>query len=65
MDRDTILWAIVAFFGATVAFQAIQRWTEDEGLLVTIAAELGALAAIVLLIVGIVKWRRRRDGSGS
>ncbi len=61
VDRDTILWSIVAFFGATVAFQAIQDALADEGALVTIAAEVAALAAIVALIVVIVRWRGRRD----
>ena len=59
MERNAVLWTLVAFFGGTVVFQAIQRATEDEHVAVTIAAEVVALAAIVAFIVLLV--RRRRD----
>jgi hypothetical protein len=60
VDRETLLWALVAFFGATVAFQLVQRFTEDESVLVTIALEVVVLALIVGGIVVLVR-RGRRD----
>lgn len=61
MDRTTILWALVAFFGASIAFRAIQRATEDESLAVTLGAEAAALLVIVGVIVAIVRFQRGRD----
>ena len=57
MDRTTVLWALVLFFGATIAFRAIQRLTEDSPVAVTLALEVVVLVAI---IAGVVVVRRRR-----
>ena len=61
MDRQTALWALVAFFGSAIAFNAVQRATEDSAKGVTIIAQLGVLAVIVVVILVIV---RRRSGPG-
>ena len=60
MDRKTALWALVAFFGAGLAFNLVGRATEDASGGVALLAQLVTLAAIVLLIVLIV----RRSGRG-
>ena len=58
MDRNTLLWAIVVFFGASIMFGAIANATADEGAGVRLAAQLGA----GLLLVGaiVIVYRRRR-----
>ncbi len=55
MPRQTLLWTIVAFFGASLAFNAVQDVTKDEPLWVTLVAEVVVLAAIIGLIVLIVR----------
>jgi hypothetical protein len=62
MDRNTLLWSIVAFLGASIAFNAIQNATDDEGFGVTLLLELAALAAMVALIVVVVRLVNRRSG---
>ena len=59
MERRTAMWALVAFFGATIAFQAVQHVTKDEATGVTVAAEVVVLAVIVLVI----RWLVRRQSS--
>jgi len=58
MDRNTVLWSLVAFFGATVAFQGVQRLTDGESVLLTIGLEVVVLAVIVSAIVLVVRLRR-------
>jgi lipopolysaccharide export LptBFGC system permease protein LptF len=58
MDRTTVLWAFVVFFGATVAFQGVQRATEDESVVVTLALEVVVLALIVGGVVLLVRRQR-------
>jgi len=50
-----LLWTLVAFFGASLAFSAVQDLTEDEPLAVTIAVEVAVLGAIIALIVVLVR----------
>lgn len=57
MDRRILLWSLVAFFGASLAFNAVQDLTADEPLAVTLAAEVAVLAAIVALIVVVMRRR--------
>jgi len=58
VDRNTLLWTLVVFFGASIMFGAIRNATEDESagaqLLVQLAAALLVVGAIVLVV------RRRR-----
>ena len=57
VDRDTVLWTLVLFFGASIMFGAIRKATEDEGTGVALAAQA---AAGLLLIGAIVLFMRRR-----
>ena len=59
MDRNSVLWVLVVFFGGTVLFGGLRRLTEDESAGVTIAVQVGAL---VLVVVGLVIFVRRRGG---
>ena len=55
MNRNTILWTLVAFFGASLVFGALRRLTEDSSAGVAIAVQLAALAAIIAAVVLIVR----------
>ena len=57
MDRNTILWTLVVFFGASIIFGAIANATEDESAGVRLALQLGAG---VILVGGILLYMRRR-----
>jgi hypothetical protein len=58
VDRNTVLWTIVVFFGATVLFGAIGNLTEDESDLVRIG--LQALAGLIVVALLVVFVRRTR-----
>ena len=55
MDRRTLLWALVAFFGASLAFNTINDLSEGEPLGVRIALQVLALAVIVGVISLLVR----------
>jgi len=57
VDRNTILWTLVVFFGASIIFGAIANATEDESAGVRLALQLGAG---VILVGGILLYMRRR-----
>jgi len=57
VDRNTLLWTLVVFFGATVLFGIIRNATEDEGAGVSLG--LQALAGL-LIVAGLVFYVRRR-----
>jgi hypothetical protein len=57
VDRDTVLWTIVVFFGASILFAAIRNATEGEGVGVSLVIQL---AAGLLLVGAIVVFMRRR-----
>ena len=57
VDRSTILWTLVLFFGASLMFASIRDATRDESIGLALAAQL---AAGVLLIAVIVLFMRRR-----
>jgi hypothetical protein len=58
VDRNTLMWSLVVFFGASILFGAIGNATSDESAGVRLAAQLG----VGLLLVGaiVVFVRRRR-----
>ena len=57
MTRNTLLWALVLFFGASVMFALIRNATEDE----SVGLSLGLQALAGLLLIGaIVLYVRRR-----
>lgn len=57
MDRNTLLWTLVVFFGASLLFALVRRATEDQGAGATLAYQLGAG---LLLVAAIVYFFRRR-----
>jgi hypothetical protein len=58
VDRDTVLWTLVVFFGATVLFGLIGNATEDE----SAGVRIGLQALVGLLLIGalVVFVRRSR-----
>jgi hypothetical protein len=58
VDRNTLLWALVVFFGASIMFTAIRNATEDEGAGLQLAAQLGAGLLLAGAIVVFVRRRR-------
>jgi hypothetical protein len=58
VDRDTVLWTLVVFFGATVLFGLIGNATEDEGTAVRIG--LQTLVGLILIGALVVFVRRSR-----
>jgi hypothetical protein len=59
VDRDTLLWTIVVFFGASVLFGVIANATEGESTGVRVALETVAAAALIGLLVVIVRRTRK------
>jgi hypothetical protein len=57
VDRDTVLWTLVVFFGASILFAAIRNATSDEGTGLSLAAQV---AAGLVLVAAIVVFMRRR-----
>lgn len=61
----TLYWTLALFFGASIAFRAVQQATEDSPVAVTLGLEVALLVAIVATIVVVVRRRdrdRREDG---
>jgi hypothetical protein len=58
MDRNTLLWALVLFFGASILFGTIREATEGESLALRLGLQLVALGVLIAAIVAFV---RRRD----
>ena len=59
MDRQTILWTLTLFFGASVLFGLIRTATKNSGAGVSLGLQVLALAVIVAAIVVV---QRRRGG---
>jgi Co/Zn/Cd efflux system component len=62
MNRNTLLWTLVVFFGASIVFRAIRRATEDESASVSIVLGLAALGLMIAAITFFVKRRDRDEG---
>jgi MYXO-CTERM domain-containing protein len=58
VNRDTVLWTLVLFFGASLMFGAIRSATEDEGTGVSLGLQL--FAGLLLIGAVILFVRRRR-----
>jgi hypothetical protein len=58
VDKDTVLWTLVVFFGASILFAAVREATRDEGIGIALLAQLAVGAVIVGGIVLFVKRRR-------
>jgi hypothetical protein len=59
VDRSTVLWTLVVFFGASVLFGAISNVTEDES--TGLQVGLQAVAGLALIGALIVIVRRTRE----
>lgn len=57
VERNTVLWTLVLFFGASLMFATIRDATRGEGVGVALAAQL---AAGLVLVAAIVVYMRRR-----
>jgi MYXO-CTERM domain-containing protein len=57
VDRQTLLWTLVVFFGASILFGAIGNATADESAGVRVLLQLGTG---LLLVGAIVLYVRRR-----
>jgi hypothetical protein len=57
VDRNSLLWTLVVFFGASIMFAAIRNATNDESAGVQLAAQLAAGAVVVAAIVLVVRRR--------
>jgi threonine/homoserine efflux transporter RhtA len=58
VDRNTVLWTMVVFFGASIMFAAIREASDEDGIGVSLAAQLVAGVLLVALIVLVVRRRR-------
>jgi hypothetical protein len=58
VDRNTVLWTLVLFFGASLMFATIRDATRGEGIGVALVAQLAA--GLLLIAVIAVYVRRRR-----
>jgi hypothetical protein len=58
VDRNTVLWALVVFFGASIMFGAIRNALDDEPAGVQLAVQAGAALVVVAAIVVFVRRRR-------
>ena len=58
MGRNTILWALVLFFGASVLFGLLRNATEDESTAVALGVQVAALAVLIAAIVLVVRRLR-------
>jgi hypothetical protein len=59
VDRNTVLWTLVVFFGATVLFGAIGNLTEDESDVLRIGLQAIAGLLLVGLLVAYVRKQRQ------
>jgi hypothetical protein len=59
VDRTTVLWTLVVFFGATVLFGAISNATEDESTALRIGLQGVAGVALIGVLALIVRGNRR------
>ncbi len=58
MDRNTILWTLVVFFGASILFRAIDSAASDSGKGTSVLIQ--ALVAVALVGAIVLIARRKR-----
>ena len=61
MDRNTFLWTMVAFFGAAIAFNGVNQFTEGESAVVRVLAQFVVLGLIIAFVVFVVRRSERGD----
>jgi hypothetical protein len=59
VERNTVLWTLVLFFGASILFGSLRRATEGASTGVTVAVQVGALALVLAAVVIVVRLLRR------
>jgi hypothetical protein len=59
VDRNTLLWTLVLFFGASILFGLLRRATEDSSTGVTVAVQVGALVLVIAAVAVVVRSLRR------
>jgi threonine/homoserine efflux transporter RhtA len=57
VDRNAVLWTMVVFFGASLMFSTIRDASDEDGIGVSLAAQVAAGLLLVAFIVLIVKRR--------
>jgi hypothetical protein len=62
VNATSVSWTLALFFGSAIAFGAIRKLTEGQGTLVTLAAQLAALAVIVAAIILVMRRLGKRNG---
>jgi uncharacterized membrane protein YhaH (DUF805 family) len=60
VNTTSVSWTLVLFFGSAIVFGVVRKLTHDQGAVVTLVAQLAALAVIVAAIVLVV--RKLGDG---
>jgi MYXO-CTERM domain-containing protein len=58
VNRDTVLWTLVLFFGASIMFGAIHNATEDEGAGLSLGIQLAAGLLLIGAVILVVRRRR-------
>jgi hypothetical protein len=58
VNRNTVLWTLVLFFGASIMFGAIRNATEDESTGLSLGLQL--VAGLLLIGAVILIMRRRK-----
>jgi hypothetical protein len=59
VDRNSLLWTLVLFFGASLLFGLLRRATEDSSTAVTVGVQVGALVFLITAIVVIARRLQR------
>jgi hypothetical protein len=58
VERNTLLWVMVVFFGASLMFATIRNAAEDEGVGIALLAQLAAGGLLVVVIILFLRRRR-------
>jgi hypothetical protein len=58
VDRNTVLWTMVVFFGASLMFAMIRNAADEDGIGMSLAAQLAAGLLLIAFIVLVVRRRR-------
>jgi hypothetical protein len=58
VERNSVLWTLVVFFGASIMFGAIRNAADDDGIGVALAAQVAAGLLLVAVIVLVMRRRR-------
>jgi hypothetical protein len=58
VQKQTWLWTLVVFFGASIVFSKIINATDDRSIWLTLGVEAVAVAAMVGLIVLLMRRNR-------